>query len=175
MSKVKVATVWLSSCSGCHMSLLDLDERLLELAQKIEIVYSPVADIKEFPEGVDVTLVEGAVGNSEHLHLAREIRAKSKLVIALGDCAVTGNVPSMRNPIPREEVLQAVYGEGEVPGLEEGEVPKLLPRALPLAMVIPVDGFIHGCPPPADRIWKLLQKLLSGEAPVLSGEDLRFG
>jgi len=157
------------------MSLLDLDERLLELAQKIEIVYSPVADIKEFPEGVDVTLVEGAVGNSEHLHLAREIRAKSKLVIALGDCAVTGNVPSMRNPIPREEVLQAVYGEGEVPGLEEGEVPKLLPRALPLAMVIPVDGFIHGCPPPADRIWKLLQKLLSGEAPVLSGEDLRFG
>ena len=175
MSKVKVATVWLSGCSGCHMSLLDLDERLLELAQKIEIVYSPVADIKEFPEGVDVTLVEGAVGNSEHLHLAREIRAKSKLVIALGDCAVTGNVPSMRNPIPREEVLQAVYGEGEVPGLEEGEVPKLLPRALPLAMVIPVDGFIHGCPPPADRIWKLLQKLLSGEAPVLSGEDLRFG
>ena len=175
MSKVKVATVWLSSCSGCHMSLLDLDERLLELAQKIEIVYSPVADIKEFPEGVDVTLVEGAVGNSEHLHLAREIRAKSKLVIALGDCAVTGNVPSMRNPIPREEVLQAVYGEGEVPGLEEGEVPKLLPRALPLAMVIPVDGFIHGCPPPADRIWKLLQKLLSGEAPVLTGEDLRFG
>ena len=175
MSKVKVATVWLSSCSGCHMSLLDLDERLLELAQKIEIVYSPVADIKEFPEGVDVTLVEGAVGNSEHLHLAREIRAKSKLVIALGDCAVTGNVPSMRNPIPREEVLQAVYGEGEVPGLEEGEVPKLLPRALPLAMVIPVDGFIHGCPPPADRIWKLLQKLLAGEAPVLTGEDLRFG
>jgi len=175
VSKVKVATVWLSGCSGCHMSFLDLDERLLELAQKIELVYSPVADIKEFPDGVDVTLVEGAVGNSEHLHLAREIRRKSKLVIAFGDCAVTGNVPSMRNPIPREEVLREVYGEGEVPGLEEGEVPQLLPQALPLSMVIPVDGFIHGCPPPADRIWKLLQKLLAGEAPVLTGEDLRFG
>ncbi|KUK27474.1 MAG: NADH ubiquinone oxidoreductase, 20 kDa subunit [Acetothermia bacterium 64_32] len=173
--KVRVATVWLSGCSGCHMSLLDLDERLLELARKVELVYSPVVDIKGFPDGVDVTFVEGAVGNAEHLHLIQEIRKKSRLVVALGDCAVTGNVPSMRNPIPREEVLHEVYGEGEVPGLEEGEVPKLLPRALPLSMVVPVDGFLHGCPPPAERIWRFIQRLLSGEALTLSGEDLRFG
>jgi len=175
VSKVKLATVWFSGCSGCHMSFLDLDERLVELAQKVEVVYSPLVDIKEFPDGVDVTLVEGAVGNAEHLEMLREIRRKTKILVALGDCAVTGNVPSMRNPIPREDVLRAVYGEGEVPGLEEGEVPKLLPRALPLAMVVPVDGFIHGCPPPADRIWKFIRKLLSGEAPALAGEDLRFG
>lgn len=173
--KLKVATVWFSGCSGCHMSFLDLDERLLEFAQLAQLVYSPVVDIKEFPEGVDVTLVEGAVGNSEQLHLAREIRAKSKLVIAFGDCAVTGNVPSMRNPLPREEVLRESYGEGDIPGLEEGEVPKFLPQALPLSMVIRVDGFLPGCPPPADRIWKLLKRVLAGEAPTLAGEDLRFG
>ena len=175
MSKVKLATVWFSGCSGCHMSFLDLDERLVELAQKVEVVYSPLVDMKEFPDGVDVTLVEGAVGNAEHLEMLREIRRKTKILVALGDCAVTGNVPSMRNPIPREDVLRAVYGEGEVPGLDEGEVPRLLPQALPLAMVVPVDGFIHGCPPPADRIWKFIRKLLSGEAPALAGEDLRFG
>ena len=175
MSKVKVATVWFSGCSGCHMSFLDLDERLVELAAKAEIVFSPVVDRKEFPEGVDVTFVEGAVGNTEHLHLLREIREKTKLLVAFGDCAVTGNVPSMRNPIPREEVLEHVYGAGEVPGLEEGEVPKLLPQALPLHMVVPVDGFIHGCPPPTDRIWEFICQLLAGKRPVLSGEDLRFG
>lgn len=175
MPKVKVATVWFSGCSGCHMSFLDLDERLLELARKIELVYSPVVDIKEFPTGVDVTLVEGAVGNREQLELLKEIREKTKLLVALGDCAVTGNVPSMRNPITREEVLRAVYGEGEVPGLKEGEVPELLPRSLPLHMVVPVDGFLHGCPPPADRIWEFIRRLLAGEPPVLSGEDLRFG
>lgn len=175
MPKVKVATIWFSGCSGCHMSFLDLDERLVELAQKVDIVYSPVVDIKEFPDGVDLTLVEGAVGNSEHWELLREIRERTKLLVAFGDCAVTGNVPSMRNPLPREEVLRSVYGEGEVPGLEEGEVPKLLPQALPLSMVVPVDGFIHGCPPPADRIWRFLQRLLAGESPLLVGEDLRFG
>ncbi len=175
MPKVKVATIWFSGCSGCHMSFLDLDERLVELAQKVDIVYSPVVDIKEFPDGVDVTLVEGAVGNSEHWELLREIRKRTKLLVAFGDCAVTGNVPSMRNPLPREEVLRSVYGDGEIPGLEEGEVPKLLPQALPLSMVVPVDGFIHGCPPPADRIWRFLQRLLAGESPLLVGEDLRFG
>jgi len=157
------------------MSFLDLDERLMEFAEQAQLVYSPVMDVKEFPDGVDVTLVEGAVGNTEHLEMLREIRRKTRVLVALGDCAVTGNVPSMRNPIPREEVLHAVYGEGEVPGLEEGEVPKLLPQALPLSMVVPVDGFIHGCPPPADRIWKFIRKLMSGEAPALSGEDLKFG
>ncbi len=175
MPKVRLATVWFSGCSGCHMSFLDLDERLIELAGKAELVYSPIVDIKEYPDDVDVLLVEGAVGNTEHLHLLREMREKTKLVVAFGDCAVTGNVPSLRNPIPREEVLRAVYGEGEVPGLEEGAVPKLLPQALPLHAVVRVDRFVPGCPPSADRIWKFLQGLLAGRRPELVGADLRFG
>ncbi|MBC7092581.1 NADP oxidoreductase [Candidatus Bipolaricaulota bacterium] len=175
MPKVRVATAWFSGCSGCHMSFLDLDERLLEFAGKAELVYSPIVDIKEFPDDVDVTLIEGAVGTSEHLHLLAEIRRKSRLLVAFGDCAVTGNVPSLRNPIPREEVLHAVYGDGSVPGLEGGEVPKLLPQALPLHAVVRVDHFLPGCPPPPDRIWKFLRQLLAGKEPELAREDLRFG
>lgn len=175
MPKVKLATVWLSGCSGCHMSLLDLDERLVELAKKAEVVHSPLVDTKEFPDGVDVTLVEGAAGNSEHLRLLKEIRGKTGLLVALGDCAVTGNIPSMRNPIPREEVLKTVYKREDPPGLGEGEVPKLLPQALPLHAIVRVDAFIHGCPPPADLIWKFLQDLLSGRISVFTGKDLRFG
>ncbi|MBO3840447.1 MAG: oxidoreductase, partial [Candidatus Brockarchaeota archaeon] len=87
MAKVRLATVWLSGCSGCHMSFLDQDEKLLELAGKIELVYSPIADIKDFPENVDITLVEGAVGNEEQLELLKKIRKNTKMLIALGDCA----------------------------------------------------------------------------------------
>lgn len=175
MPKVRLASVWFSGCSGCHMSFLDLDERLLELATKADLVYSPIADIKEYPDDVDVLLVEGAVGNTEHQHLLEEMRRKTKIVVAFGDCAVTGNVPTLRNPIPREEVLRAVYGAGDIPGLEEGAVPQLLPQALPIHAIVNVDRYIPGCPPSADRIWKFLQELLAGRRPELTGADLRFG
>lgn len=175
MSKLRVATVWFSGCSGCHMSFLDLDERLLEFAERAELVFSPIADIKEFPENVDVVLIEGAVGNTEHLRELLEIRKKAKILVAFGDCAVTGNVPSLRNPLPREEVLRTVYAKDDPPGLEEGEVPKFLPKALPLSAVVPVDFFLPGCPPPADRIWKFLRPVLLGQKPKLSGPDLKFG
>ena len=175
MPKLRVATVWFSGCSGCHMSFLDLDERLLEFAERAELVFSPIVDLKEFPEDVDVVLIEGAVGNTEHLRMLLEIRKKSKILVAFGDCAVTGNVASMRNPLPREEVLHAVYGKNDPPGLEEGEVPRFLPQALPLHAVVPVDYFLPGCPPSADRIWTFLRPVLLGQKPVLSGPDLKFG
>lgn len=175
MRKLRVATVWFSGCSGCHMSFLDLDERLLEFAERAELVFSPVVDIKEFPSDVDVVLVEGAVGNTEHLHQLLEIRKKAKILVAFGDCAVTAGVPSLRNPIPREEVLTTVYGAQDPPGWEEGEVPKFLTQALPLHAVVPVDFFLPGCPPSADRIWKFLRPLLLGGKPELSGPDLKFG
>ena len=95
--KVCVATVWLSGCSGCHMSFLDLDERLIDLAKKITLVYSPIVDIKEFPENVDVTLIEGAVANEEQLEMLKNVRTKTKILISLGDCAVDGNVTALRN------------------------------------------------------------------------------
>jgi NAD-reducing hydrogenase small subunit len=96
MSKIKFATVWLDGCSGCHMSFLDLDERLIELAEKVDVVYSPLVDAKEFPPGVDVTLVEGSVSSTSDLEKIRRVRERTRILVSLGDCAVTGNVPAMR-------------------------------------------------------------------------------
>src|SRR4030065_1055241 len=96
MEKTRVATIWLSGCSGCHMSFLNQDELLVDLAKKIRLVYSPIVDIKKFPENVDVTLIEGAVANEEQLELLKEARGKKRIIISLGDCAVTGNVTALR-------------------------------------------------------------------------------
>ena len=107
--KPRVATAWLGGCSGCHMSFLDMDERLIELADKMDLVYSPIIDIKNFPGNVDVTLVEGAVANTEHEEMAHLIRRNSRIVVSFGDCAVTGNVTAMRNSLTREAVLDRSY------------------------------------------------------------------
>lgn len=177
--KIRLATAWLGGCSGCHMSFLDLDEGLLELAQKVELVYSPIADPKHFPENVDVTLVEGAVANIDHVELAKEIRARSKIVVSFGDCAVTGNVTSLRNVLPVDDLLTAVYreGPGQTPrgGEADRVMPKLLPRVLPLHQLIQVDAFIPGCPPDPQRIWAAVSALLNGEAVALPPEMRRFG
>ncbi len=111
--KVRVATVWLSGCSGCHMSFLDQDERLIDLAKKITLVYSPIVDVKEFPENVDVTLIEGAVANEEQLAMLKKVRSRTKILISLGDCAVTGNVTALRNSWHHSDqaVLERAYKE----------------------------------------------------------------
>jgi NAD-reducing hydrogenase small subunit len=172
----RLATVWLDGCSGCHMSLLDLDERLIELAEQVDIVYSPLVDVKDFPEDVDIALVEGAVGSEADLAKIRMIRERTKILVAFGDCAVNGNVPSYRNLFPLESVVDRSFREnvdrdGQVPSLN---VPKLLPRERPVHEVVPVDLFLQGCPPPADVIYRLLTGLVAGETPNLT--DLtRFG
>jgi NAD-reducing hydrogenase small subunit len=175
--KIKLATAWLGGCSGCHMSFLDLDERLLELADVAELVYSPIADVKEFPQDVDVTLVEGAVANVDNLELAENIRKRSKIVVSFGDCAVTGNVTSLRNYLPVEDLLTKVYheGPGSAPkGLTEDRIlPALLPKVLPLHQVIKVDAFIPGCPPDPDRIWEAVKMLLAGQ-PVELPQEMRY-
>ncbi len=178
MRKLKVATLWFSGCSGCHMSLLDIDEMLIDLLDRIRFFNSPLTDLKSFPEdGVDVTLIEGAVANEEHLHLVKEAREKSKIVIALGDCAVTGNVPALRNGMSPDRMIEAIYGpEATTNGALPYEVvPRLLDRVRPVHEVIPVDHFLHGCPPPPDLIAKAILALLDGETPELVGEDLKFG
>ena len=109
MSKLKLATVWLDGCSGCHMSFLDMDERLLELAELVDVVYSPIVDAKEFPDEVDIALVEGAVASVDDEKKIKKVRAHSKMLVAMGDCAVAGNVPSMRNPIGPEAILDRAY------------------------------------------------------------------
>ncbi|MBX3013457.1 MAG: NADP oxidoreductase [Caldilineaceae bacterium] len=161
------------------MSFLDLDEALLELAQKVELVYSPIADPKTFPAAVDVTLVEGAVANLDHVELAKQIRANSKVVVSFGDCAVTGNVTSLRNMLPVADLLTAVYreGPGQTPrgGEADRVMPALLPRVLPLHQLIPVDAFIPGCPPDPQRIWAAVSALLNGEAVALPPAMRRFG
>ena len=177
--KPRVATAWLGGCSGCHMSFLDLDERLIELADKVELVYSPIADVKEFPKDVDVTLVEGAIANSENEEMAHIIRKNSRIVIAFGDCATTGNVTAMRNAIPLEKVQQRSYIEladknPRIPD-EYVTIAQLLKTARPLHEVIKVDVWLHGCPPTADQIWFAVTELLQGKIPVLPPAYLRYG
>jgi NAD-reducing hydrogenase small subunit len=177
MGRLKLATVWLGGCSGCHMSLLDMDEWLLDLAAVADLVYSPLADAKTFPEGVDLALVEGAIASEEHLELARLVRQRSKTVVALGDCAVTGNVTALRNPLgSAHDVLQQVYitfgGPRGVMPDEAGIVPQLLDRVVPLHALIAVDRFLPGCPPAASQIRAMIESLLAGQAPGAPG---RFG
>jgi NAD-reducing hydrogenase small subunit len=175
--KIRLATAWLGGCSGCHMSFLDLDEKLIDLAAAVDLVYSPIADLKEFPENVDVTLVEGAVANVDHLELAQQIRARSKLVVSFGDCAVTGNVTSLRNRLQVDDLLTQVYqeGPGQVPRGGEADkiIPALLPKVLPLHQVVPVDAFIPGCPPDPERIWAAVSALLQGQKIMLD-ESMRY-
>lgn len=181
MERVRFATVWLGGCAGCHMSFLDLDEFLLELAPRLEVVYSPIADVKVYPENVDVCLVEGAVCNTDHVELIHQVRARTKVLVSFGDCAVTANVPSMRNTLGAKNadtVLQRAYVEAAennpVKPALDGILPPLLPRVVPVHALVKVDHCLPGCPPPADRIKALLLHALDG-APALRGPQLKFG
>ena len=165
--KIRLATVWLDGCSGCHMSILDTDERLVAIAELADMVWGPLVDAKEFPENVDVTLVEGAVSSEEDLHRIRLVRSRTKTLVSLGDCAVNGNVPAMRNQFGASAVLKRAYLEN---GTLDAQIPRqviptLLPVTRPVHELVPVDVFVPGCPPSADLIFSVLSELLEGRIP----------
>jgi NAD-reducing hydrogenase small subunit len=175
MNKVKLATVWLDGCSGCHMSLLDMDEQLIAIASKVDLVYGPLVDTKEFPEWVDVTLVEGSVSSEDDLAKIRNIRAHTKVLVSMGDCAVTGNVPSMRQQFPLKDVMTRIYDENATLNQHTPDevVPRLNKNVRPVHEIVNVDVFLPGCPPPSTQIVRVINELLEGRMPELA--EARFG
>ena len=169
--KLKVATTSLAGCFGCHMSLLDIDERLFGLLERCELDRSPLTDVKHCSEQVDIGLVEGAICNAENVHTLREFRARCKVLVAVGQCALTGGVPALRNGISLKECLEEAY-EHEIPA--DPELPLLLNRIHPVHEIVHVDYFLPGCPPPAEAFWELLQALMHGREPQFTYAMCKF-
>ena len=185
-ARMRLATVWLAGCSGCHMSLLDMDERLIDLASVVDLVYGPFVDATEFPDHADVTLVEGAVATVDQLEEIRQIRARTRVLVALGDCAVMGNVTALRNALGgTAPVLERAYiglaaptacggGNRGAVSMDPATVPVLLERVLPVGQVVHVDFYLPGCPPSADLIHRTIRDLAEGRVPDL-GPRVMFG
>jgi NAD-reducing hydrogenase small subunit len=176
MSKPTLATIWLDGCSGCHMSFLDIDERIIQLGELADLVFSPFVDQKHFPEQIDIALVEGSVSTDEDEHKIRLLRSRTRTLVAFGDCAVTGNVPAMRNAFPLAALLSRAYSETAThhPQTPTEHLPVLLKKARPIHEFVPVDIFIPGCPPSADTIFTVLTDLLAGRVPDITALT-RFG
>lgn len=172
--KITMATVWLDGCSGCHMSFLDIDGVLLDIADRVNLAYSPLVDNKVFPDMADLTLVEGGVSSVEDRAKIIKVREHSRFLVSLGDCAINGNVPAMRNRYSVEVVENRAYVENadfnNTPPTKV--VPALLPQIKPVHTVVPVDYYLPGCPPPAPLIRDMLLALLDGKTPDISP---RFG
>jgi len=180
MGKVTLCSDWLDVCSGCHMSLLDIDERIIELVKHVQLLSMPVTDLKHPPEeGCDVGILTGAVSNDHQEEVARRMRERCKVLIAVGDCAVTGGICTMRNFFDVEDVLRRAYIETE--STDEGqevprseEIAKLFPQVKAVNQVVKVDLHIPGCPPPADALWYAITELLAGRTPVLTDDLLTY-
>lgn len=177
-SKLKVATCSLAGCFGCHMSLLDIDERLLDLLEVVEFDRSPINDIKAIEGMVDLGLVEGGLCNAENVHVLKHFREHCRILVSVGECAITGGIPSMRNHHPLRECLEEAYIRGV--GVENAhipndpEIPLLLDKVYPLHEVVKVDHYLPGCPPSADAFWHFLTELIAGRDPSLPLQLLRY-
>ncbi|KAF0154065.1 MAG: hoxY [Syntrophaceae bacterium] len=177
MAKVKIATDWLGGCAGCHMSFLDIDERIVKLAELVDFTSSPITDLKHPPkEGVTVGMLEGAICNTHNVEVARQMRERCDILIAVGDCATFGGVPAMRNIVGTAAALRRAYIETE--STVDGLIPDSPELGVPLETVVAVDKvvkvdlFIPGCPPRADAFYYVLTELLAGRTPVVLPPEL---
>lgn len=177
MTKARIATASLAGCFGCHMSFLDLDEKVLELLGRVELDRSPLTDTKRCGP-CDVALVEGGVCNEDNLHVLRELRANAKVLVAVGACAINGGLPAQRNHFDVGDLLRHVYFEE--PGLtrrvvpSDPELPLLFDKVRPVHELVKVDYFVPGCPPPAEAFWAFLSALLDGREPTLPPGAIRY-
>jgi len=180
MPKPKVATAALASCFGCHMSLLDIDDRILKLIQLVDFDKSPVNDIKKFSDRCLVGLIEGGCANEENVKVLKQFRQNCDILIAIGDCAIMGGLPAMRNGIPLRECLEEAYCQGptvynpknQIPN--DPELPLILDRVYPCQEVVKIDYQLPGCPPPAETLWQALVALLNGKPLELSYEAIKY-
>ena len=176
--KLKVATCSLAGCFGCHMSFLDIDERFIGLLDLVEFDRSPIDDIKHITGPVDLGIIEGGVCNAENVHVLHEFRKMCKVLVAVGECGITGGIPSMRNSFTLKECLEESYIRGvgiefaHVP--DDPELPLLLNRVRPLHHIVKIDYFLPGCPPSADAFWHFLTELVAGRDPSLPPELIHF-
>lgn len=182
MSKPIVATTSLAGCFGCHMSLLDIDERILELMQLVEFDKSPINDIKKISRKCDIGLIEGGCCNSENVHVLKEFRENCKILISVGECAIMGGLPAMRNGIPLSECLEEAYQNGLT--VKESndarifpndpELPIILDKVYPCHEIVKIDYHLPGCPPRADLIWEALIAIITGNQIKMPYEVLKY-
>ncbi len=178
MSKPVVATAALASCFGCHMSILDIDDRILKLIELVEFNKSPVDDIKKFTKQCDIGIIEGGCCNSENVEVLRDFRKNCKILISVGECAIMGGLPAMRNGIPVKECLEEAYlncvtvDDNIIPN--DDELPMILDRVYTCHEIVKIDYFLPGCPPTADLIWEALVALLTGKDLELPYEVVKF-
>ena len=175
--KLRLATVSLCGCFGCHMSLLDIDERLLSLVEKVELDRCPLTDIKQLGD-CDIGIIEGGVANAENVAVLRDFRRHCKILVALGACAVNGGIPAMRNSFSLEQCLEEAYVNGmgidraNIP--DDPEIPLLLNKVHPVHEVVKIDYFLPGCPPSADTIWTFLTELIEGRPISFPYEQIHY-
>jgi NAD-reducing hydrogenase small subunit len=177
-----VATASLAGCFGCHMSILDIDERILDLIEVVEFNKSPINDIKTFTKECDIGLIEGGCCNDENVHTLIEFRKHCKVLVALGECSIMGGLPSLRNGIPLSECLREAYLEGPTvadanPGRiipSDPDIPRILDRVYPCHEIVRIDYSLPGCPPRADLIWEALTALVTGREPVFSYDTFKY-
>lgn len=181
MSKAIVATTSLAGCFGCHMSILDIDERILDLIELVEFNKSPIDDIKKFTKQCDIGIIEGGCSNSENIEVLKEFRKHCKILISLGECAIMGGLPALRNGIPVNECLDEAYLNGPSVGLNtekilpnDDELPMILDKVYPCHEIVKIDYFLPGCPPRADLIWNAVVALLTGDEMKLPYEVVKF-